>query len=197
MVMNVLFVLGILAVVVVSYLVSGLIAVILMDKIGYDLSIGASVLHARNCGASSFRYDEVIAMQCVAINIQVRVILTLATYVFLVIITFAIGSGINSVIASTICMAVIIGALLNCLFAIIGEYSCIPCIARFDGVDYGEKAIRMRKLLLDDGEKADDAEFTLGLDVCEDIEDFLSRGEIVILLIPNNDSSDMVFDRLP
>jgi len=192
--MTVLLVIGVIALAFMGYFFSGLIAVIFMEKVGNEVALLASVKHAKNCKAARFHYDESIARQCVAVNIQIRVVMTLLIYVLLSAAIFIICCYLKTTIAITICMALNVGLLVRCLLAVIGEYCCWPDIVRFEGVDYEQKVICMQKMLLEENEEPG-TKLTYGLDLCDDIDSVLSNGEIAIVFV-SKDGGDVIYDSL-
>ena len=192
--MTVLLVIGVIALAFMGYFFSGLIAVIFMEKVGNEVALLASVKHAKNCKAARFHYDETIARQCVAVNIQIRIVMTLLIYVLSSAAVFIICCYLKTTIAITICMALNVGLLIRCLLAVIGEYCCWPDIVRFEGVDYQQKVIRMQKMLLEENEEPG-TELTYGLDLCDDIDSVLSNGEIAIVFV-SKDGGDVIYDSL-
>ena len=178
-----------------GFFTAGLIAITLMNAIGYDLSLVAMirfVRHENNGGHYSL--DERVGRQAIAININSRVVMTLFVYVLMASGLLLAALKLNKYIIVICLFAALIGLLINCVFAVINEYSFWPFILRYEGFD-GEKEVHLKKIILDEGDEPD-AEIILDLDEASCIDEDVNRGEIIVLLVPPATDRDMIYERM-
>ncbi|MCQ2570698.1 MAG: hypothetical protein MJ154_00395 [Candidatus Saccharibacteria bacterium] len=178
--------------VVAGFILSGLIVVILMEKFGYDLSLEFMIayIHKRNNGR--YYIDEGVAREAIAINIQIRLVMTLVGYALVSVGLFALVLYLKSLIFVTCFFAINLGILLNCLFALIREVSFWPTIARCVSFDETKKKAYMKRMAIHDGDS--DEEFAISLEDAADIEDMAKVGDLFAFIEPA--VGDIIYDRI-
>lgn len=172
-----------------GFFFSGLIVVLLMEKLGYDWSIAWMIGYVRRLDVGRFQFNEDIGKQAVAVNIQMRIVLTMAWYAMTALVLLLISSATGNAIVAIMLFAANLGLLINCLFAIIGEYSIWPMLMRYDGLDEDKQLCF--KMVVHEKEDDDDEMF-FGLEEAEGLYDIANRGDIVVVFVPP--TGDMIYD---
>ena len=174
-----------------GFFFSGLIVVLLMEKLGYDWALALMIGYVRKLDVGRFRFNEETGRQAVAVNIQMRVAFTLVWYALIALVLLAISMASGSVLVAIMLFAANAGLLINCLFAIIGEYSIWPMLMRYEGLDESRqlcfKTIVCGKDECDGGD-----EMFFGLEEAEGLYDIARRGDIVVVFVPP--TGDMIYD---
>ena len=175
-----------------GYILSGIIVVVLMEKIGYDLSIHAMIGHVQRMDISRRQFDESIGRHAIAVNIQMRVMITLICYATIALGLFVVSAGSKNATVATMLFAANVGLIANCLLSILGEYVNWPIIMRYQGMD-DEKELHFERIVMKDDELSD-PEMTFGLDEAGDVYDMADMGDIIIMFVPP--TGDIIYDKI-
>ena len=174
-----------------GFFFSGLIVVLLMEKLGYDWALALMIGYVRKLDIGRFRFNEETGRQAVAVNIQMRVVFTLVWYALIALVLLAISMASGSVLVAIMLFAANAGLLINCLFAIIGEYSIWPMLMRYEGLDESRQ-LCFRTIVCGKDECDGDDEMFFGLEEAEGLYDIARRGDIVVVFVPP--TGDMIYD---
>ena len=174
-----------------GFFFSGLIVVLLMEKLGYDWALALMIGYVRKLDIGRFRFNEETGRQAVAVNIQMRVVFTLVWYALIALVLLAISMASGSVLVAIMLFAANVGLLINCLFAIIGEYSIWPMLMRYEGLDESRQ-LCFRTIVCGKDECDGDDEMFFGLEEAEGLYDIARIGDIVVVFVPP--TGDMIYD---
>lgn len=174
-----------------GFFFSGLIVVLLMEKLGYDWALALMIGYVRKLDIGRFRFNEETGRQAVAVNIQMRVVFTLVWYALIALVLLAISMASGSVLVAIMLFAANAGLLINCLFAIIGEYSIWPMLMRYEGLDESRQ-LCFKTIVCGKDECDGDDEMFFGLEEAEGLYDIARRGDIVVVFVPP--TGDMIYD---
>lgn len=174
-----------------GFFFSGLIVVLLMEKLGYDWALALMIGYVRKLDVGRFRFNEETGRQAVAVNIQMRVVFTLVWYALIALVLLAISTASGSVLVAIMLFAANAGLLINCLFAIIGEYSIWPMLMRYEGLDESRQ-LCFKTIVCGKDECDGDDEMFFGLEEAEGLYDIARRGDIVVVFVPP--TGDMIYD---
>lgn len=174
-----------------GFFFSGLIVVLLMEKLGYDWALALMIGYVRKLDVGRFRFNEETGRQAVAVNIQMRVVFTLVWYALIALVLLAISMASGSVLVAIMLFAANAGLLINCLFAIIGEYSIWPMLMRYEGLDESRQ-LCFKTIVCGKDECDGDDEMFFGLEEAEGLYDIARRGDIVVVFVPP--TGDMIYD---
>ena len=174
-----------------GFFFSGLIVVLLMEKLGYDWALALMIGYVRRLDIGRFRFNEETGRQAVAVNIQMRVVFTLVWYALIALVLLAISMASGSVLVAIMLFAANAGLLINCLFAIIGEYSIWPMLMRYEGLDESRQ-LCFKTIVCGKDECDGDDEMFFGLEEAEGLYDIARRGDIVVVFVPP--TGDMIYD---
>ena len=174
-----------------GFFFSGLIVVLLMEKLGYDWALALMIGYVRKLDVGRFRFNEETGRQAVAVNIQMRVVFTLVWYALIALVLLAISMASGSVLVAIMLFAANVGLLINCLFAIIGEYSIWPMLMRYEGLDESRQ-LCFKTIVCGKDECDSDDEMFFGLEEAEGLYDIARRGDIVVVFVPP--TGDMIYD---
>lgn len=174
-----------------GFFFSGLIVVLLMEKLGYDWALALMIGYVRKLDVGRFRFNEETGRQAVAVNIQMRVVFTLVWYALIALVLLAISMASGSVLVAIMLFAANAGLLINCLFAIIGEYSIWPMLMRYEGLDESRQ-LCFKTIVCSKDECDGDDEMFFGLEEAEGLYDIARRGDIVVVFVPP--TGDMIYD---
>lgn len=174
-----------------GFFFSGLIVVLLMEKLGYDWALALMIGYVRKLDIGRFRFNEETGRQAVAVNIQMRVVFTLVWYALIALVLLAISMASGSVLVAIMLFAANAGLLINCLFAIIGEYSIWPMLMRYEGLDESRQ-LCFKTIVCGKDECDGDNEMFFGLEEAEGLYDIARRGDIVVVFVPP--TGDMIYD---
>lgn len=174
-----------------GFFFSGLIVVLLMEKLGYDWALALMIGYVRKLDVGRFRFNEETGRQAVAVNIQMRVVFTLVWYALIALVLLAIGIASGSALVAIMLFAANAGLLINCLFAIIGEYSIWPMLMRYEGLDESRQ-LCFKTIVCGKDECDGDDEMFFGLEEAEGLYDIARRGDIVVVFVPP--TGDMIYD---
>lgn len=191
MMMKALLVVGTLGSAAAGFFFSGLIVVLLMEKLGYDWALALMIGYVRKLDIGRFRFNEETGRQAVAVNIQMRVVFTLVWYALIALVLLAISMASGSVLVAIMLFAANAGLLINCLFAIIGEYSIWPMLMRYEGLDESRQ-LCFKTIVCGKDECDGDDEMFFGLEEAEGLYDIARRGDIVVVFVPP--TGDMIYD---
>ena len=174
-----------------GFFFSGLIVVLLMEKLGYDWALALMIGYVRKLDIGRFRFNEETGRQAVAVNIQMRVVFTLVWYALIALVLLAISIASGSVLVAIMLFAANAGLLINCLFAIIGEYSIWPMLMRYEGLDESRQ-LCFKTIVCGKDECDGGNEMFFGLEEAEGLYDIARRGDIVVVFVPP--TGDMIYD---
>ena len=174
-----------------GFFFSGLIVVLLMEKLGYDWALALMIGYVKKLDVGRFRFNEETGRQAVAVNIQMRVVFTLVWYALIALVLLAISMASGSVLVAIMLFAANVGLLINCLFAIIGEYSIWPMLMRYEGLDESRQ-LCFKTIVCGKDECDGDDEMFFGLEEAEGLYDIARRGDIVVVFVPP--TGDMIYD---
>lgn len=174
-----------------GFFFSGLIVVLLMEKLGYDWALALMIGYVRKLDVGRFRFNEETGRQAVAVIIQMRVVFTLVWYALIALVLLAISMASGSVLVAIMLFAANAGLLINCLFAIIGEYSIWPMLMRYEGLDESRQ-LCFKTIVCGKDECDGDDEMFFGLEEAEGLYDIARRGDIVVVFVPP--TGDMIYD---
>jgi len=189
--MKVLLICGVIGSAAASFFFSGLIVVLLMEKLGYDWALALMIGYVRKLDVGRFRFNEETGRQAVAVNIQTRVVFTLVWYALIALVLLAISMASGSVLVAIMLFAANVGLLINCLFAIISEYSIWPMLMRYEGLDESRQ-LCFKTIVCGKDECDSDDEMFFGLEEAEGLYDIARRGDIVVVFVPP--TGDMIYD---
>jgi hypothetical protein len=178
--------------IILSYYGSGVISVLVMERFGYDLSIAAMVNYVRRAaGYDRGELNEQIGRQGIAINLQVRIVLTLMIYALISLIVLVMATSTHDRGLITVGYVAFSGILLNGIAGIIVECRYWPQILEYQGLDKEKHDMHLKKIYLDEGDEPG-TEMVLGTDDMS--AGLFDEGDIVVMLVPP--VGDIIYDLL-
>lgn len=165
-----------------GYFVSGLIVAVFMGKYGYEKALTPMIRHVLfNNQDKRGLIDEETAMQAIALNIQARMLYTLASYATItIVILFLWSSGEGNQIKQTMLLAAFMGMLLSCLGAMIGESKFRAQFLQFKYYDKNKPIFDILFNRNDERERR--------LNIKDDSEQFYTGDIIVAFLMPTGET---------
>ena len=177
-----------------GYICSGLLSVIIMEKIGYSLSLDSLVCEIQESKMTRIRPDEIVMRKAIASNMNFRASFIFATYVPIMIIlaAFCAMNFRQDTRVMLSLFAALIGVAINGAWAIMAELSYWPQIVRFTGFNRQEKEVCYK--ILSEEDDLDDDECSMNIDNIDDYVDYLHEGDILVILVPP--AGDIIFSKI-
>ena len=177
-----------------GYICSGLLSVIIMEKIGYSLSLDSLVCEIQESKMTRTCPDEIVMRKAIASNMNFRASFIFATYVPIMIIlaAFCAMNFRQDTRVMLSLFAALIGVAINGAWAIMAELSYWPQIVRFTGFNRQEKEVCYK--ILSEEDDLDDDECSMNIDNIDDYVDYLHEGDILVILVPP--AGDIIFSKI-
>lgn len=177
-----------------GYICSGLLSVIIMEKIGYSLSLDSLVCEIQESKMTRIRPDEIVMRKAIASNMNFRTSFIFATYVPIMIIlaAFCAMNFRQDTRVMLSLFAALIGVAINGAWAIMTELSYWPQIVRFTGFNRQEKEVCYK--ILSEEDDLDDDECSMNIENIDDYVDYLHEGDILVILVPP--AGDIIFSKI-
>ncbi|MBR3322583.1 hypothetical protein IKG13_00775 [Candidatus Saccharibacteria bacterium] len=163
-----------------AYYTSGMIVTILMERYIYQFSIDIMTNYIRReVDYNDGDLDEEIESRATALNMQIRIVITLFSYAILALLLMLMATDTHDRGLITVGFVATLGLMINLLFALILEYQCRASVLYYKGIDNQSK-IHFIEVFAD----SDEVDMTLDVDDGVNAEGLFEPDDIIVMLIP-------------